>query len=126
MDLPEKTEIRTNADPSQILGLTRKQRIKIYFWGAIALIIGAFFLSWLYLRPDKWYTYTDKTIIQKSATDVDLGYVTWEKSKLEDNNFIGRDAIMQPSISSDGAHMVYLSGEKNSDLFIRIWDGKKW
>jgi len=126
MDLPEKTEIRTSADPSQILWLTRKQRIKIYFWGAIALIIGALFLSWLYLRPDRWYTYTDKTIIQKSATDVDLGYVTWEKSKLEDNNFIGRDTIIQPSISSDGAHMVYLSGEKNSDLFIRIWDGEKW
>ena len=96
MDLLEKTEIETNADPSQILGLTRKQRIKIYFWGAIALLIGALLLSWLYLRPDKWYTYTDKTIIQKSAKDVNLGYVTWEKSKLEDNNFIGRDAIMNP------------------------------
>ena len=99
-------------DPSQILGLTRKQRIKIYFWGAIALLIGALLLSWLYLRPDRWYTYTDKTIIQKSAKDVNLGYVTWEKSELEDSNFLGSGTIIQPSISSDGAHMVYLSGEK--------------
>ena len=34
--------------------------------------------------------------------------------------------VKETSISADGAHMVYSSGINNSNLFLRIWNGKEW
>ena len=71
----------TDKNSKVILGLDSKQRIKIYLWGTLGLFLAAIILTWAYLRPERWYSYTDKTSIQKSAKDVELGYVAWEKAQ---------------------------------------------
>ena len=44
------------------------------------------------------------------------------------NGIGGGDDISQPVISSDGARMVYVSGERRGDsnLFLRTWNGVSW
>ena len=66
----------TDKNSKVILGLDSKQRIKIYLWGTLGLFLAAIILTWAYLRPERWYSYTDKTSIQKSAKD-QLMVLTW-------------------------------------------------
>lgn len=122
----DTTDAGSQEESEVILGMTRKQRFKIYAWGALALVLGATLLTWLYLRPERWYSYTDKITIQKSAKDVEPGYVTWEQSESVESLILGGGVVAQPSISSDGGHMVYSSGEGNANLFLRVWDGNTW
>ncbi len=116
----------TDKNSKVILGLDSKQRIKIYLWGTLGLFLAAIILTWAYLRPERWYSYTDKTSIQKSAKDVELGYVAWEKAEPAEGMGANPINVKETSISADGAHMVYSSGINNSNLFLRIWNGKEW
>ncbi|MDP6859590.1 MAG: hypothetical protein QF426_07195 [Verrucomicrobiales bacterium] len=111
-----------------ILGLTQKRRYKIYAWGALLLVLSAIVLTWLYLRPERWYTYTDQVAFEQVARDVEPGYVVWDPAQAV-TEVIGAEGIIgQPAISSDGARMVYsVANEKdNSNIFLRIWDGNNW
>ena len=115
----------TDKNSKVILGFNSKQRIKIYLWGTLGLFLAAIISTWAYLRPERWYSYTDKTSIQKSAKDVELGYVAWEKAEPAEG--MGANPMNAKETSSaDGAHMVYSSGINNSNLFLRIWNGKEW
>ena len=72
--LPGDTRNNTNPD-RMILGVTRKQRFRLYFWLAVALVSGFLLWSLFYLRPDRWYTYTDQVAFNQVARDVTPGYV---------------------------------------------------
>ena len=126
--MPDGSNNNPSTDKSSkvILGLDSKQRIKIYLWGTLGLFLAAIILTWAYLRPERWYSYTDKTSIQKSAKDVELGYVAWEKAQPAEGMGSNPINVKETSISADGAHMVYSSGINNSNLFLRIWNGKEW
>lgn len=112
----------------RILGVTRKQRFKIYFWSGLVLVIG--FLVWalIYLQLPRWYTYTDQVAFEQVARDVDLGYVLWENAEPAASGFAAGDDIGTPVISSNGARMIYSAGEKdgNANLFLRAWNGNEW
>ena len=110
------------------LGLTRKMRYKVYAWGALAIVLGMILASLFYLRPWRWYKYTDKIAVEKVARDVEPGHVVWEKSEPVEAGFSSEDYVDQTVISSDGARMVYATGgaEGNSNLFLRLWDGTQW
>jgi hypothetical protein len=75
----------TDPDPKEtsgvILGLTKKRRYKIYAWGALLLILSAIILTWSYLRPERWYTYTDQVAFEQVAQDVQPGYVVWDPAQ---------------------------------------------
>ena len=111
----------------RILGVTRQQRFRAYFWLGVALVAGFLIWALVYLRPDRWYTYTDGTFSQV-ARDVELGYVLWEKAEPAGSGFAPEDDIGTPVISSNGARMIYSAGEKdgNANLFLREWDGSNW
>ena len=87
--------------------------------GNIRAFFAAIILTWVYLRPERWYSYTDKTSIQKSAKDVELGYVAWEKAQPAEGMGANPMNVKETSISADGAHMVYSSGIDNSNLFLK-------
>lgn len=108
----------------RFLGLSRRQRFKIYLWTAIAIVLAFGVWSWIYLQPLRWYKYTDHVSFEQSERDVKLGYVVWEPAQRETKE----EAIHQASISSNGKRMVYSTGKEkgNADLFIREWDGKDW
>ncbi len=111
-----------------ILGLTKKRRYKIYAWGALLLVLSAIVLTWSYLRPERWYTYTDQVAFEQVARDVKPGYVVWDPAEAV-TEVIGAEGIIgQPAISSDGARMVYAvtNEQDNSNIFLRIWDGNNW
>ena len=122
----------SDSDPKEtsgsILGLTKKRRYKIYAWGALLLVLSAVVLTWFYLRPDKWYTYTDDVAFKQVARDVKPGYVVWDPAQAVTEVIGAEGMIGQPAISSDGARMVYAvkSGADNSNIFLRIWDGINW
>ena len=122
----------TDPDPKEtsgvILGLTKKRRYKIYAWGALLLILSAIILTWSYLRPERWYTYTDQVAFEQVAQDVQPGYVVWDPAQAVTEMIGAEDMIGQPAISSDGARMVYsvANEEDNSNIFLRIWDGNNW
>jgi len=109
------------------LGLTRRRRIRIYGWSAVALVLGFVVWALLYLRPDRWYTYTDQVAFEQVARDVELGHVVWEPSAPESEELGGAD-ILHPAVSADGARMVHASRTEdgNADLFLRRWNGTKW
>jgi len=118
-------------DPDRkILGTTRKQRYRIYLWGAVLMVLA--YLGWSihFLRPASWYRYTDQVAFEQVARDVEPGFVIWESAAPEEG--IAGDAssgmLGQPSISADGARMIYSTGEAdgNADLFLRRWDGTEW
>ncbi len=111
-----------------LLGLTKKRRYKIYAWSALLLVLSVIVLTWFYLRPERWYTYTDQVAFEQVARDVKPGYVVWDPAQAV-TEVIGVEGIIgQPAISSDGARMVYAvtSGDDNSNIFLRIWDGNNW
>ena len=58
-----------------ILGVTRKQRFRAYFWMAVVLVFVFLLWSLFYLRPDRWHTYTDQIAFNQVARDVTPGYV---------------------------------------------------
>ena len=101
----------SDSDPKEtsgsILGLTKKRRYKIYAWGALLLVLSAVVLTWFYLRPDKWYTYTDDVAFKQVARDVKPGYVVWDPAQAVTEVIGAEGMIGQPAISSDGARMVY-------------------
>jgi hypothetical protein len=107
------------------LGLTRRQRLKIYLWIALALLVGFLIWTWIYLQPSRWYKYTDHVAFEQVARDVELGHVVWEPAAIE---FSEKENIRQASISSDNARMIYTTGQAggNGDLFLRRWDGVNW
>ena len=101
----------SDPDPKEtsgsILGLTKKRRYKIYAWGTLVLLLSAVVLTGLYLRPDRWYTYTDQVAFEQVAQDVKPGYVVWDPAQAVTELIGAKDMIGQPAISSDGARMVY-------------------
>ncbi len=128
MSSAEPTDPDSKETSGAILGLTQKCRYKIYAWGALLLVLSAIVLTWLYLRPERWYTYTDQVAFEQVARDVEPGYVVWDPAQAV-TKVIGAEGIIgQPAISSDGARMVYsVADEKdNSNIFLRIWDGNNW
>ena len=111
-----------------LLGLTRRRRIWIYLWSALALVVGFLVWVWLYLQPSSWYTYTDHVSFERVAREVKLGRVVWEPAAAEAGGLGTEENIGQAAISSDGTRMVYATGkeDENSDLFVRLWDGTNW
>ena len=92
----------------RFLGVSRKQRFKIYRWTALAMVLGFGIWTWVYLQPGRWYKYTDHVSFEQSARDVKLGHVIWEPAQLETKI----DEIHQASISSNGKNMVYSTGKE--------------
>jgi Tol biopolymer transport system component len=111
-----------------ILGLTRKQRFRIYLGGAIALTLVFLVWSVVYLNFSRWYTYTDQVAFEQVARDVDLGYVVWEPAEQAGSGFQNGEHVGTPVISSNGARMIYSAGRDDGDanLFLREWDGRDW
>ena len=111
----------------RILGVTRKQRFRFYFWLGVILVVGFLLWALIYLRPDRWHTYTDG-VFSQVARDVEPGYVLWEEAEPAGSGFAAEDDIGTPVISSDGARMIYSSGETagNANLFLREWNGSSW
>ena len=116
------------AEPRRLFGLTRKQRIRIYLWSALALVLAFGVWTWTYLRPGTWYTYTDQVAFKQTARDVKLGHVMWEPAVPETAGIEEDSRILQPSISSDGAHMVFALEDSPDDtnLYLRRWNGSEW
>ena len=121
----------TGDDPNpdrMILGVTRKQRFRLYFWLAVVLVSAFLLWSLFYLRPDRWHTYTDQIAFNQVARDVTPGYVLWEQAEPAGSGFGPEEDISTPVISSNGARMIYSSGKEdgNANLFLREWDGNDW
>ncbi len=128
MPATDKPGTQPASGSKAFLGLTRSRRYKIYGWGALALLLsGVFFALW-YLRPDRWYKYTDQVAFEQVARDVEPGYVLWDRSTPAAEGIAAGDDVRQPAISADGARMVYSSGLAGGDpnLFLRLWDGTNW
>jgi hypothetical protein len=102
----------------------RRKRFRFYRWSALILLLAGVVWTWSYLRPERWYKFTDQVSFEQVAKDVELGFVLWEPAELVGE---GED-VSQPAISSDGARMVYASvgPEGDSNLFLRLWDGSSW
>ena len=86
MSAPNPQVAPIKVEPQEVrlfLGLTRKQRVRIYIWCALALVVVFFLWAWFYLQPRRWYTYTDEVAFQKVARDVKLGRVVWEPAATE-------------------------------------------
>ena len=129
---PEKQpggEVANEAEdePKAVLGMTQKQRFKLYGWSALVLILGASIWVLSYLDFFRWYSYKDQSGLNKAAKDVEVGHVLWEEAKPADG--IAREStVLQSTISSNGARMVFArdSSDGNSDLFLLLSDGNKW
>jgi hypothetical protein len=108
-----------------LLGLTRKQRFRVYRWSAVIAVVAAMVWTFLYLQPHRWYTYTDVVSFEQVSRDVEVGYVLWEPALLLDEQLQGDQPVIDPTVSSDGARMVYAASGKDDtmDLFLRRWDG---
>ena len=108
-------------DERILLGLTQRQRYKIYAWGALAIVLGGIIWSLSYLRPWRWHTYTDDIAVKKVAREVELGYVLWDEAETVGGEIAEDNFVNQTVISSDGARMVYVSNvdNNNTNLFLR-------
>jgi hypothetical protein len=123
--------VKTEVKPSErkaFLGLDRRRRFKIYGWASVLLLAGAAGWALWYLRPERWYSYTDQVAFEQVAREVKPGFVLWDKAEPAGESISPDEAIGQPTISSDGTKMIYVSGEKEGDanLFLRSWDGTQW
>ena len=110
------------------LGLTRARRYRIYAWSALVLLLAGVGWTWWYLRPERWYKYTDQVAFEQVARDVRPGYVLWEPATQAGEGLGVGDDLRQPTISSDGTRMIFSSGGAGGDanLFLRVWDGSNW
>lgn len=129
--MPEQDPLKSEVKPHErkaLFGLDRRCRFKIYGWATVLLIVGAVGWSMWYLRPERWFTYTDQVAFEQVARDVKPGFVLWEKAEPAGEGIGLNEAIGQPTISSDGTRMVYVGGEADGDanLFLRRWDGTTW
>jgi hypothetical protein len=108
--------------------LRRRKRFRFYRWCALLLLVAGAVWTWNYLRPERWYKFTDQVSFEQIAKDVELGFVLWEPAELVVDGIDEGKDVSQPAISSDGARMVYASmgPEGDSDLFLRLWDGSSW
>ena len=124
----EDPVVEEEEDERILLGLTQRQRYKIYAWGALAIVLGGIVWSLSYLRPWRWHTYTDDISVKKVARDVELGYVLWDEAQTVGGEIAEDNFVNQTVISSDGARMVYASNvdHNNTNLFLRLWDGNNW
>ena len=123
------TPASESAKPRQaFLGLTRARRYKFYAWSSLVLLLAGVGWAWWYLRPERWYKYTDQVAFEQVARDVQPGYVLWEAATPTGEGIGAGDEIRQPTISSDGARMIYSSSDAGGDanLFLRVWDGSNW
>lgn len=124
---PATTEVKPS-ERKALLGLDRRRRFKIYGWSSVVLVVAA--AGWVvwYLRPERWYSYTDQVAFEQVARDVKPGFVVWDKAEPAGEGIGPDEAIGQPTISSDGTRMVYVAGEAdgNANLFLRRWDGTEW
>ncbi len=116
------------ADPNTLLGLTRARRFALYRCLAAGLV--AVFGIWMYayLKPHRWYTYTDVVSFQQSAHDVQVGYVLWQQAELLSDGVLPSDVVSDPCLSSDGTRLLYAKQgkERSDDLFLRRWNGTTW
>ena len=79
---PEKQpEEQVENDSRSFLGLSQKQRFRVYAWGALVLILGAGIWALNYLDFFRWYSYQDQSGLNKAAKDVEVGHVLWEEAK---------------------------------------------
>lgn len=126
--MAETSTNETEAQRKPFLGLTRKRRYRIYAWSAVGLVVAGLIWSWFYLRPERWYKYTDQVAFEQVARDVKPGYVLWEKATPTGEGIAPADEIRQPTISSDETRMIYTTGPAGGDanLFLRVWDGSNW
>ena len=118
----------TAAPRPAFLGLTRARRYKFYAWSALALVLAGAGWTWWYLRPERWYKYTDQVAFEQVARDVRPGYVLWETATPAGEGIGPGDDLRQPAISADGTRMIFSSGGAGGDanLFLRVWDGSNW
>lgn len=123
----EKSETKPTGRKA-LFGLDRRRRFKIYVWSSVMLLVAAAGWTFWYLRPERWYSYTDQVAFEQVARDVKPGFVLWEKAEPAGEGIAPDEAIGQPTISSDGTRMVYVSAEAegNANLFMRRWDGTTW
>jgi hypothetical protein len=129
--MPAQDPVKSETTPpvrNAWFGLDRRRRFKIYRWSALLLLVGAAGWALWYLRPERWYSYTDQVAFEQVARDVKPGFVLWEKAEPAGEGIAPDEAIGQPTISSDGTRMVYVAGEAegNANLFLRRWDGTTW
>ncbi len=106
----------------------RLKRFRIYRRCALVLVLAALVWTWSYLRPERWYKFTDQVSFEQVAKDVQLGFVLWEEAEPVVNGIGEAETVSQAAISSDGARMVYASAGPDGDLnlFLRVWDGTDW
>ena len=125
VDIPK--EAKPQADKT-LLGLTRKQRFRVYRWSAVLAVVAAIGWALAYLQPHRWYTYTDVVSFEQVSRDVEVGYVLWEPAEALGDALQGDQPVYDPTVSSDGARMVYAAPGKDDtmDLFLRRWDGQRW
>ncbi|MFP6693078.1 MAG: hypothetical protein VB875_08680 [Pirellulales bacterium] len=129
--MSDKTDNTTTpaGDPAAPLwGLHRKRRFMIYGWLAAAIVVGSAIWMYAYLKPHRWYTYTDIVSFEKPSQDVKVGYVLWQNAEAMAEGVLPTDIVSEPTISSDGTRMLYAKAGKDDgdDLFLRRWDGTNW
>lgn len=124
----DQAQPQSEAQPKALLGLTRARRFRLYRWSAVAALVFTVGGCLAYLKPHRWYTYTDVVSFEQVARDVKLGYVLWEPAEAVGDKLPGDQAVHSPALSSDGARMVFAAPGKDGtmDLFLRRWDGRAW
>ena len=127
-DTTQKPAAATAEEEAEARYLRRRKRFRIYRWSALVLLVAGVVWTWSYLRPERWYKFTDQVSFEQVAKDVELGFVLWEPAELVVEGIGEGEDVSQASISSDGARMVYASvgPEGDSNLFLRLWDGSSW
>lgn len=117
-----------NGESDTILGLTRARRFTIYRCLAVGLLVAFGIWMYAYLKPHRWYTYTDVVSFQQSAHDVKVGYVLWQEAKPLRDGALPHDVASEPCVSSDGIRLLYAKRgkDRSDDLFLRRWNGTTW
>ena len=116
------------ADPKTLLGLTRARRFAFYRCLAAGSVVVSGIWMYAYLKPHRWYTYTDVVSFKQSAHDVQVGYVLWQPAEPLSDGVLPDDVVSEPCLSSDGTRLLYAKQGKDGsdDLFLRRWNGTTW
>ena len=127
-DTTSKPIAATAEEEAEKRFLRRRKRFRIYRRSVLVLLLVGVVWTWSYLRPERWYKFTDQTSFEQVAKDVELGFVLWEPAEPVVEGIEDGENVSQAAISSDGARMVYASvgPEGDSNLFLRLWDGTNW